>query len=70
MKSKIAIRVQKHREHLRKSGLRPLQIWIPDTHKKGFAEECRRQSMLLKNDHQEDEIIEWIALTSDYEGWV
>ncbi|MCA9324999.1 DUF3018 family protein, partial [Candidatus Saccharibacteria bacterium] len=24
-------RVQKHRDALRKTGLRPVQIWVPDT---------------------------------------
>jgi len=28
------------------SGLRPVQIWVPDTRRPGFAEECRRQSRL------------------------
>ena len=37
-------RVRKHRDALRASGLRPLQIWVPDTRRPGFAEECRRQS--------------------------
>jgi len=37
-------RVQKRREALRAAGLRPLQIWVPDTRQPGFAEECRRQS--------------------------
>ncbi|MBI0436135.1 antitoxin MazE family protein [Roseomonas sp. KE0001] len=40
-------RVQKHREALRAAGLRPVQIWVPDTRQPGFAEECRRQSRLV-----------------------
>ncbi|WP_320202225.1 antitoxin MazE family protein [Agrobacterium sp. rho-13.3] len=40
-------RVQKRREALRASGLRPVQIWVPDTRREGFAEECRRQSRLV-----------------------
>jgi hypothetical protein len=40
-------RVQKRRALLRASGLRPLQIWVPDTRRPGFAEECRRQSMVV-----------------------
>lgn len=36
--------VQKHRDALRMSGLRPVQIWVPDTRRPDFAEECRRQS--------------------------
>lgn len=40
-------RVRKRREALRAAGLRPLQIWVPDTRKPGFAEECRRQSAVI-----------------------
>ena len=43
----VAKRVQKHRMNLRKSGLRPVQIWVPDTRRPGFAEECRRQAFVV-----------------------
>ena len=39
-------RVQKHRTSLRASGMRPIQIWVPDTRAQGFADECRHQSLL------------------------
>ena len=39
-------RVPKRRDALRAAGLRPLQIWVPDTRRPGFAEECRRQSRM------------------------
>jgi hypothetical protein len=39
-------RVQKHRDALRAAGLRPVQLWVPDTRLPNFAEECRRQSRL------------------------
>lgn len=39
-------RVQKHRARLRAQGLRPIQIWVPDTRGKEFAEECARQVAL------------------------
>ncbi len=42
----VNARVQKHRDALRKAGLRPVQIWVPDTRRPDFAEECRRQSRL------------------------
>lgn len=32
---------------LRAAGLRPLQIWVPDTRRPGFAEECRRQAHVV-----------------------
>jgi hypothetical protein len=70
MKSSIAMRVQKHRDNLRASGLRPIQIWVPDTRKKGFAKECLRQSNLVKGDPQEQEILKWISSVSDDKGWV
>jgi hypothetical protein len=46
MASSVSDRVRKRREALRDSGLRPVQIWVPDTRRPGFAEECRRQSRL------------------------
>lgn len=39
-------RVRKHRDALRMAGLRPVQIWVPDTRRPDFAEQCRRQSRL------------------------
>ncbi len=56
----VAKRVQKHWEALRAMGLRPLQIWVPDTRRKGFTEECRRQSRAIVNDPHEQEVMDWI----------
>ncbi len=62
-------RVRKHRESLRARGLRPIQIWVPDTRKPGFAEEARRQCLALQNDPQEKETLEWIEQAMDFTGW-
>ena len=43
----VGQRVQKRRDLLRAAGLRPIQIWVPDTRRPGFADECRRQSRLV-----------------------
>jgi hypothetical protein len=43
----VKSRVQKRREALRAAGLRPLQIWVPDTRRPSFALECQRQSRLV-----------------------
>ena len=40
-------RVQRHREVLRASGLRPVQLWVADTRRPGFDQECRRQSLAV-----------------------
>ncbi len=37
-------KVRSHRDRLRAQGLRPVQIWVPDTRSPAFAEEARRQS--------------------------
>lgn len=47
MVTPIAHRVRKRRDALRAAGLRPVQIWVQDTSRPGFAEECRRQSLLV-----------------------
>lgn len=69
MGAKISLRVQKHRASLRASGLRLVQIWVPDRRRHGFAEECRRQSISLRKDPQEKKILEELANVADTEGW-
>ena len=69
MASLNAQRVRNHRDGLRAAGLRPLQIWVPDTRRPGFAEECRRQSLLLRDDPNERETLEWMEATADTAGW-
>lgn len=44
MPAPLSERVQKHRKGLRAAGLRPLQIWVPDTRSPGFEAACREQA--------------------------
>lgn len=71
MPSIVNQRVNKHRASLRAAGLRPIQIWVPDTRAPGFEEECRRQSRLAAehdtHDHETKEFMD--ALLHDIEGW-
>ncbi|MBS1211255.1 MAG: hypothetical protein H6R19_3653 [Proteobacteria bacterium] len=69
MVTTVTARVQKRRDALRAAGLRPVQIWVPDTRRPGFAEECRRQSALIANDPHEVEVLEWIEANYDDTGW-
>ena len=69
MRASTSARVQKHRAALREAGLRPVQIWVPDTRRTGFAEECRRQSGLLQDDAHERETADWLEAAADREGW-
>ena len=49
-----AQRVEKRRAALRAQGLRPIQIWVPDTRAPGFAEECARQAAIVDAANRED----------------
>lgn len=70
MSSAITQRVRKHREQLRAAGLRPVQIWLPDTSSETFRKKCERESLLLANDPLESEMLAWIDEVADTDGWV
>lgn len=65
-------RVQKHRDALRAAGLRPVQIWVPDTRWPGFAEECRRQSRLVAQaDMADADMLRFLGeALADVDGWM
>ena len=72
MATPTAERVQKRRAALRKAGLRPIQLWVPDTRQPEFAEECRRQSKLAAQaDLADTALLDSMdnALV-DVDGWV
>ncbi len=62
-------RVQRRRDKLRDAGLRPIQIWVPDTRRAGFAAECARQSRLVRDNGAADSDDSDWAATSDTTGW-
>jgi hypothetical protein len=70
MRSAVTERVRKHREQLRADGLKPLQIWIPDTRSESFRQKCERESLSLTSDPQEAEILDWISKVADTDEWV
>ena len=62
--------VSRYRERMRAQGFRPIQIWVPDTRAPKFAEECRRQSLLVSNDAAERVLLgELDAALEDIEDW-
>lgn len=48
-------RVRRHRERLRRQGLRPVQIWVPDVRAPEFAAEAHRQSAAIAASEREAE---------------
>ena len=67
----VNARVQKHRDALRMAGLRPVQIWVPDTRRTDFAAECRRQSLLAAQADSADASLQRFMdeALEDMDGW-
>lgn len=67
----VNTRVQKHRDALRMAGLRPVQIWVPDTRRPDFAQECRRQSRLAAQADAANEGMQQFMdeALADVDGW-
>ena len=63
--SPIAARVSKHRKRMRRQGLRPVQVWVADTRRPGFAAEARRQSAAVARSPHEAEDQAFIDAVSD-----
>ncbi|SAL81628.1 hypothetical protein AWB67_05895 [Caballeronia terrestris] len=69
MAATLIERVRAHRDALRAAGLRPLQIWVPDNRRAGFADECRRQSQQLRDDPHEVDTLDFWEAAADCKGW-
>jgi len=55
---------------MRRAGFRLIQLWVPDTRARGFAEECRRQSRAAaRNKRAETDAMTWIERNEDTTGW-
>jgi len=51
-----AHRVQAHRQRLREQGLRPIQIWVPDTRSPEFSRQAHAQSAAVAaSEHAADD---------------
>ena len=71
MPTPVSERVQKHRDALRAAGMRPVQIWVPDTSRPGFANECRRQAALAASiDTKDTDLSEFMdEALMNVDGW-
>ena len=61
-------RVRKHRERLRRQGLRPIQIWVPDVRSPELADQAHQQSLAVaRSPHAEDDqaFIDAISVRAD-----
>lgn len=61
MASSVNERVRKRRDEMRAAGLRPVQIWVPDSRRPGSAEECRRQArMVAQSDLVDGDMLDFL----------
>lgn len=63
-------KVSAHRARLRAAGLRPVQLWIPDTRTAAFAREAHLESVRIANSPTEAEdqaFIDAISISLDDE---
>lgn len=61
-------RMKRYRSRKQATGLRLVQLWVPDTRSPRLAAECRRQSRLLKGDPAETAALDFIVRAADWEG--
>jgi hypothetical protein len=67
----VNARVQRHRDALRMAGLRPVQIWVPDTRRPDFLQECHRQSQLVNQSDMADTGMQHFmdGVLAEVDGW-
>ena len=57
-------RTRRYRDELRRRGLRPAQIWAPDTRAPRFAEQVRHECELMNEADRRDGIMGWLEEVS------
>ncbi len=60
------IKVREHRQRLRKQGLRPIQIWVPDVRSPAFRSEAHRQSLAIATSPHAHDDQAFIDAVSDW----
>jgi len=58
-------RVREHRARLRQEGLRPVQLWVPDTRRDEFRAEAERESRLANEALDHDDVMAWLDYLSE-----
>ncbi|WP_428674023.1 antitoxin MazE family protein [Reyranella sp.] len=58
-------KVRRHRESLRRQGLRPIQVWVPDVRSRAFKLQAHRQSLAIARSDSEREDQAFIDAVSD-----
>lgn len=63
-------KVTRYRMRMRAAGMRPVQLWVPDTRDPAFVEEVRRQCKSLRADPAEADALCFAEEAATHiEGW-
>ena len=69
-RAKSRRKVQAHRDRLRKQGLRPVQVWVPDVRTKRFRQHAHRDALTIANSlHEKDDqaFVDSVSVWPDHE---
>lgn len=61
-------RFQRFRARRKAQGMKELRLWVPDPAQPGFAAEVKRQVDLLRKTPEEQEALEFIETTADWDA--
>jgi len=53
-------KMNRYRQRLRRSGLRPVQVWVPDTRSASVAKALRRQSLRASKGADEKAVLDFL----------
>jgi hypothetical protein len=62
-------KVRAHRERLRRQGLRPIQVWVPDVRAPSFRAKAHRQSLAVARSRHAKKDQNFIDAISDLSGF-
>jgi len=62
-------KVRAHRERLRRQGLRPIQLWVPDVRAPSFKAKAHRQSLAVAKSRHAKSDQDFIDAISDLNGF-
>ena len=64
-----AQKMRQYRTRLRAAGLRPIQLWVPDTRSPKIIDAVRKQSLRASSDSRDPQIMDFIESVMDHEEW-
>jgi hypothetical protein len=59
-------KVRAYRQRLRRRGMRPIQIWVPDVRSRSFVRQAHRQSLLVATSASEREDQKFVDAISEW----